>query len=449
MNILIVNGSPKGTNSITLQSMLYLEKTHTGEKFKYIHTHAGISMGEKDMESFRNELDEAELIIFSYPVYTFLVPYQLVRLIENLRKEGITLDGKWVTQFSTSKHFFDTTAHKYLEENLIDMNAKSIPGLSGDMEDLLTGKGRKELDDWAKMCFYRIENNIYEKREGITHQQTIPYTSSLPDTPKKEGKKISIVTNASEDDESLLGMIKDFQRTLDRESVVYNIRNYPFRSGCLGCLGCARTGKCIIKDNFDDFLREKVQNASAVVYAFRIENHYTHSSMKCFDDREFCNGHRSVTAGTPTVYILGGDIGKEDNLRTLIEGRCQVGGNNLLSIVSESSPNTRNDIENAAKLLSFALDEKIVQSKNFLGVGGMKIFRDLIFETGGLMRKNDEFYKRNGLYKDLPHKRWKRRVLMKLVGLLMALPDSPKKRKMMSDGMLAPYKHILEKIREK
>ena len=127
--------------------MLYLEKTHPDDKFRYMHTHASQSMGEKDMESFRNELEEAELIIFSYPVYTFLVPYQLVRLIENLRKEGITLDGKWVTQFSTSKHFFDTTAHKYLEENLVDMNAKFIPGLSGDMEDLLTEEGRKELDE--------------------------------------------------------------------------------------------------------------------------------------------------------------------------------------------------------------------------------------------------------------------------------------------------------------
>ena len=87
--------------------------------------------------------------------------------------------------------------------------------------------------------------------------------------------------------------------------------------------------------------------------------------------------------------------------------------------------------------------------RSFYGVGGMKIFRDLIFETGGLMIKDDEYYKRNGLYKDMPHKRWKRRVLMKLVGLLMALPDSPKKRKMMSDGMLAPYKHVLEKAKEK
>lgn len=39
----------------------------------------------------------------------------------------------------------------------------------------------------------------------------------------------------------------------------------------------------------------------------------------------------------------------------------------------------------------------------FLGVGGMKIFRDLIWMMQGMMKADHQFYKEHGIY-DFPRK---------------------------------------------
>ena len=48
MNILVLNGSPKGNNSITLQTVLYLEKLNPKHKFQILNVGAKIKSLEKD-----------------------------------------------------------------------------------------------------------------------------------------------------------------------------------------------------------------------------------------------------------------------------------------------------------------------------------------------------------------------------------------------------------------
>ena len=61
------------------------------------------------------------------------------------------------------------------------------------------------------------------------------------------------------------------------------------------------------------------------------------------------------------------------------------------------------------------------------------------------MKADHKYYKSHSHYKDLPGKHKGRIVMMKLVGLLMALPGSSKKTSMMTQGMLAPYRKIIQK----
>ena len=141
MNILVLNGSPKGEYSITLQTCKYLEKLYPQYDFSYVNVGKDIKKLEKDVTLVLGDIKKADLIIFAYPVYTFLAPYQLHRFIEILKQSGISLEGKFVTQISTSKRFYDVTAHKYISENCFDMGMKYINGLSADMDDLPTEKG--------------------------------------------------------------------------------------------------------------------------------------------------------------------------------------------------------------------------------------------------------------------------------------------------------------------
>ena len=82
MHILVLNGSPKGKYSITLQTVKYLEKQRGGHSFEVLDVGQRIHSLEKDMSPALDALRHAELILFSYPVYTFITPCQLQRFIE-------------------------------------------------------------------------------------------------------------------------------------------------------------------------------------------------------------------------------------------------------------------------------------------------------------------------------------------------------------------------------
>ena len=112
MNILVLNGSPKGKNSITLQTIEYLKIIFPQHAWETLHVGQKIRALEKDFTPAMEALARAELIIFSYPVYTFIAPAQLHRFIELMKTHGIDVSGKWASQISTSKHFYDVTAHR-------------------------------------------------------------------------------------------------------------------------------------------------------------------------------------------------------------------------------------------------------------------------------------------------------------------------------------------------
>ena len=447
MNILAVNGSPKGENSVTLQTIYYLEKLFPDHNFEVLHAGQRIKALEKDFTNAEDALNKADLIIFTYPVYTFIAPYQLHRFIELINEKGINLENKFCTQLSTSKHFYDITAHKYIEENAKDLKMKYIKGLSADMEDLLNEKGRKEARDFFRYVNFSVENNLYESSNSLDCDFTPKAVTAFENNAEKEGDVV-IITNCEENDLRLKNMIARFQNKLNRKSRVVNIREYQFKGGCLGCFNCAVSGKCIYKDGFDEFLRNEIQKGEAMVYAYTIKDHSMGASFKLYDDRQFCNGHRTVTMGMPVGYLVSGKLSAEQNLKMIMEARANVGSNFLAGIASdEFDPDA--EIDNLALNLCYAIENKYVPPQNFLGIGGMKIFRDLIWLMQGMMKADHKFYKKHGQY-DFPQKQRGKMMAMYLVGAMLS--NDKIKSKMgnkMNEGMLLPYKMELSKLDRK
>ena len=414
MKILVLNASPKGGNSTTVHTALYLQALHPEHSFTVLPVGQRIKSYEKDFEPLRRELEQAELLLFCYPVYTFIAPYQLHRLIELIKADGVDLSGKFASQITTSKHFYDVTAHRYVEENCFDLGMKVVRGLSADMDDLLTDQGQRDARNFFDQLMFSCEHGLFV---------TPPVRA-----PRRERTV--------------------YQPALPVESRVVNLREFPFAGGCLGCFGCAITGKCVYKDGFDDFLRNTIQTADAFVYAFTISDHYTHSSFKCFDDRQFCNGHRTVTHGTPIAYLISGDYQYESNLRMIVEGRSEVGGNYLCGVATDEG-DTAAEIQSLADCLVFALEKRLSRPANFYGVGGMKIFRDLIYVMRGMMKADHKFYKEHGIY-DFPQKQKKRILQMKLVGAMLAVPSVQKKMKgQMNQYIIGPYQKVVEQAKER
>lgn len=442
MNILVINGSPKGKNSITLQTVNYLQKLYPKHTFDILHVGQLIKLYEKDLTKPKEAIEKAELIIFSYPVYTFIAPYQLHRFIELIKESDISLEGKYATQISTSKHFYDVTAHRYIQDNCADLGMNYIKGLSADMDDLLSEKGRREARDFFRFVMFSIKNRVFEPSLYIRGTDAhVLTTVPSSDTVEKKGDVV-ILTNCEDGDTSLQNMIDRFAAVFPRKTRVVNIAKYPFKGGCLGCFNCAVSGKCIYKDGFDEFLRNDIQTAEAIVFAFTVKDHSMGASFKLYDDRQFCNGHRTVTMGMPMAYLISGSYSREFNLQMIVEGRAQVGGNFLAGVATdEKDPDA--EIDALARSLDYALKAKYVPPQNFYGVGGMKIFRDLIWLMQGMMKADHKFYKEHGQY-DFPQKNMGRMLSMYLVGALISSPKiKAKMGNKMTEGMLMPYNKVL------
>jgi len=259
---------------------------------------------------------------------------------------------------------------------------------------------------------------------------------------------VVIIADLKPEDTQLSGMIARFRAKLPYATRVVNLREYPFKGGCLGCFRCAANGKCFYKDGFDDFLRGQIQTADSMVYAFSIQDHSMGSLFKMYDDRQFCNGHRTVTIGMPVGYLISGNLSKEENLRTIIEGRANVGSNILAGIATDEF-DTDAAIDQFAENLAYSLQHKNTGPQNFYGVGGMKIFRDLIYQMRGFMRADHKFFKSHGQY-DFPQKKWSQSMAMYLVGAMIANPKlHAKMGSKMTEGMLMPYKKVLDSMDKK
>lgn len=444
MKFYVINGSPKGNYSCTLHTILYLQKIFKEHTFEILNVGQQIKLFEKDFNKAIKELTSADAIIFSYPVYTFIAPSQLHRFIELLKENNINLENKFVTQITTSKHFYDMTAHKYIEDNCFDMNMKVVKGLSADMEDLTKKSGQKEAIEFFKYFIDCIENNRFEPIYKNKEKEIKPYSCSLENVTKNEEKEVVIVADINKNDTNLINMITDFQNALPYKSKIVNINEFPFLGGCLGCFNCAGDGKCIYKDNFDTFLRENIQKSDAIVIAFSIQDHSMGARFKIYDDRQFCNGHRTVTEGLPFAYIVNGNYEEEFNLKTIVEARAEVGHNFLAGVGYDAE-----SIKLTINKLTYAIENKYVQPRNFYGVGGMKIFRDLIWVMRGIMKADHVYYKKHGVY-DFPQKKRGQMMLMCLLGAMVR--NKKIKAKMgnkFNEGMIAPYKKVIDKLEKR
>ena len=445
MKILVLNGSPKGENSITLQTVRYLEKKFRIENLEVLHVGMKIKSLEKNFAPAAEAIGKADVLLFSYPVYTFIAPCQLHKFIELMKRNGVNAAGKIATQITTSKHFYDTTAHRYVQDNVQEMGMGYIRGLSADMDDLTTEKGRLEAENWWKSFLWNAEKGYFEPyfpMEAAT--PSVPVTVPEENFEGKPGDVV-IIADLKPEDTQLAGMVSRFRSRLPYATRVVNLREYPFKGGCLGCFRCAVSGKCVHKDNFDEFLRNKIQTADAMVYAFSIRDHSMGALFKMYDDRQFCNGHRTVTIGMPVAYLVSGALRREENLRTIIEGRAQVGSSILAGIATDEQ-DTDAAIDRLAESLAYSLEHKNTGPQNFLGVGGMKIFRDLIYQMRGFMRADHKFFKSHGQY-DFPQKKWKQSLAMYLVGAMIANPKVHSKiGGQMTEGMLMPYKKVLDNM---
>jgi NAD(P)H-dependent FMN reductase len=164
MNIVVLNGSPKGKISATMQYVKFIQKKFPQHKLKIINISQKLTKIDKDIKLFHEIIDEIKAsdgVLWAFPLYFFLVHSHYKRFIELISENNVegAFENKYAAVLTTSIHFFDHTAHNYMNAICDDLNMKYVGSFSADMYDLVKEKERQRLilfaDDFrAKFRYY-------------------------------------------------------------------------------------------------------------------------------------------------------------------------------------------------------------------------------------------------------------------------------------------------------
>ena len=169
MKIIVLNGSPKGPISVTMQYVSYIAKRHPEHELKVFHVAQRIHGLEKDPERFDEivqEVRSADGVLWAFPLYFLLVSSQYKHFIELIRerKAEDAFQGRYTAALSTSINFYDSSAHAYIRGITEDLGMKYLGFYSANMSDLMKAEERGRLELFAEGFFAGIADRAATPR---------------------------------------------------------------------------------------------------------------------------------------------------------------------------------------------------------------------------------------------------------------------------------------------
>jgi len=437
MKIIVLNGSPKGKYSITLQYVHFLEKQFEQHEFEILHIAQKIEKIEKDKNYFNDiikGIDNADAVLWSFGLWVLAVSAQYMRFIELIseQKAEFAFKDKYTAAISTSIQFYDHTAHNYIRAVTEDLNMKFIESISFYLLDFMKDPKRQDLIVFFENVQWTIENTL----------STTSMFSPLPDNgfryepadsknSIRTEKKVLVITDNRTMDSNLGRMIERFSASFMKKPEVLDLNEIDIQGGCIGCMTCGYEYKCHYKDGFEDFYNNCIREADILIFAGEMNGRYLSSTWKTFFDRAFFWNHTPSLFRKQIAYLISGPISHNSNLIQILEGNVTARQSaNLVDIVSDESADSKvvdATIQRLAEKAVFYADKDFVRPNNFLSVGGHKIFRDEIFgHIRSVWQADHRYYKKNGLY-DFEQKKRGLRVMNFFLLLACKIPSFRKK----------------------
>ena len=393
---------------------------------------------ERDAAAFdrvMNEVRSADGVIWAFPLYILLVCSQYKRFIELITERGAqsAFSGKHAVTLSTSINYYDSNAHVYMRSVCEDLGMRFVGVHSAKMHDLTKPEERRRLRLFAEDFFTAIEGGLEYPRLSakLPDGAALPYRSAAPvHVADTRGRKIVIVTDARPQgrsgQESLMAMTTRLEAAWGGSARVVNLHDIDIKGGCQGCLRCGAAYQCAYtgKDGFIDFYNSVLVPADIIVFAGALAARQLSWKWREFFDRSFFNTHTPSLVGKQLAFIVSGPLSLLPELRETYEAWTELQQSNLAAFVSDEVPAAMLDAaldQLAERLVRFS-EAAYIRPRTFLGVAGMKIFRDDIWsELKVVFRADHQAYKRLGFY-DFPQRRIGHRMLMGLAWFITGLP---------------------------
>lgn len=459
MKFLVLNGSPKGDISVTMQYIRFLQTNFQQHQFEIINISKGLHAIEKDNSVFQEIISKVEScdgVIWAFPVYVFTVHSNYQRFIELIFERNVqaAFKDKYTFVLTTSIHFFDNTAINYIHSICDDLDMKYVDYFSPKMYDLTKEETRKSLINFMHN-FIEVKENKISTLRSFNHvvYNPIQYTSVSPlEKIDCADKKVVIVTDSLENS-NLKNMVTRFMESFARKVELLYIKDFGMKGSCLGCMKCGYDYTCVYdgngKDNYSAVYNSKLKTADIIVFAASIKNRYLSAEWKQFFDRSFFNTHTPSLVGKQFGFILSGALGQNQNLREVFEALVQWQQSNLVGFVTDEYDSSQ-EIDCCLDALSINLVKlsirEYIKPVTFLGVGGATIFRDNIW---GDIRfpfvADHKTYKKQKVY-DFPQKNIKVRVQNAIFFLMIKIPSFRKEvyNNQMLPSMIEPFKKYIQ-----
>ncbi|MBU1221788.1 NAD(P)H-dependent oxidoreductase [Myxococcota bacterium] len=449
MHITVLNGSPKGKNSVTLQYVRMVAKMFPEVEFEYYNV-VYKNLMKRSKKALTDSLARTDLVLWSTPVYYLTVPGQLMafeELVFSDRALGDAFSGKNASCLLTSIHFFDHTAMQHLQAVSERLGMNWFPGYSAEMEDLFKKPQLIRMKAFFKVLFSSIGASHTIGRKFPDFDGTLPDFVLPEKTPTGiTDKNILIITDFLKEGTGTEKIVHWLEKNGGAGVKILNLSESKIAGGCTGCCICGYEGVCSYRDNFHLLFDDYISKADIIFMTGAISpTSYLSSMWKIFQDRCFYQGHKPVYAGKTVAFVLDGKLSLNNHLRELLEAYSDIGKIRLASITATDSRNFSEELIAVVERAHLMASEPDYETVTFNKVAGMKLFRDFVYLISGFFRSDHKYYLKNGIY-DFPQKNIKKRLINSAVGLALSIPFIRHQvNRQMIPKMVEPYKKAVEK----
>ncbi len=461
MTVVVLAGSPKGSQSVTAEYVRYLAARRPEDTFTFLYPGQAYRKYERHPEALTEVLEavaSADLVLWAFPLYFLLVSSGYKRFIEILfERDGVyAFRDRYTASLSTSIHFYDHTAHNYIHGVCDDLGMKYLGAFTAEMHDLLDAETREQLERWFSGIEGRILRGDRPARRYAPLDTSPPEyrpqdapAASAPAPSVHASPRTTIVTDAAS--RNIKAMVERLRRSYPAAEVV-DLSTLRF-GRCMGCLKCGFDNRCAYegtKDEFVDMLDSKVLPAEAVVFALTMRDRYFTSLWQRYLERTFVYTHQPRLEGKQIAFLVAGPLRGNENAREILLSYAEVMRGHVVDIVTDEIPqDVDRGIDELAVLLSEAVAADLRPPVSFRGVAGLRLFRDEIF--GGLsfvFQADDAYYRKRGIY-DFPHGRQGRRTRAAIMKVLTRIPGMRNEiRNRLQAEMVKPFENVVEAARD-
>jgi multimeric flavodoxin WrbA len=442
-----------------MQYVAYLAKIYPQHEFSILHIAQRIKRLESDRAAFNEVVEQiraSDAVLWGFPLYILIVHAHYKRFIELIFERGAqaAFAGKYTASLSTSIHFFDHTAHNYIHAICDDLGMRFVDSFSPDMQDLMKAEGRRQLTQFGQHFIEAIQNQAPTQRQypPLTYREFAYQPELPPPAVAAAGKKVVILHDENDPNSNLAKMVARCRSAFTGGVSVVNLHDIDIKASCLGCLECSANYQCAYtgKDGYIDFYKSTVMTADVIIYAGRMVDRYLSSRWKMFFDRIFFNTHTPVLVGKQVAFVISGPFSQVPNLMEIFRGFFEFQGANIVGVVSDES-GTSADLDRLldqlmASALAYA-QAGYTHPQTFLGVGGMKLFRDDIYgRLRTVFAADHRAFRRMGIYRTFPQAELGTTLLNTFVAPIVNLPPIRKEfDKVMKKQMVLPHKQVVAK----